>query len=366
MENSKEPTSRQSSGKEDEILQRIELLTTIGKNVEGTSPSVDITKRPDYLDESRFDSAQKVVNKYYNSSFMASSMGLMLLLQLKQILVPLLKTGKSRTVSDLYDRYTATAIYIKRCYESRFYDQASDGWRYISIVRSMHQRIYKIMNEDEKNRELLPVRERNNLDYVWVNQYDMALTQFAFIGLFLLRPDKCGARNISRDEMREVVYFWRLLSHQFGVEERFNLFVYHEELDKQLKLMEIIFDQYKQQLAPPRIGVGVKMAEGFLLAFEDLAKEVNFNIVEHHWFEVISLSGRQELLPYQGIDELWMLARFKTIFILSSSSDWSRRLTVRVYKRKLEKFCSKGQKMREKLTKKYPNITYELSQGLEG
>lgn len=361
MKDSIQTNLRQLSRQDqDELALRLELLLTVGKQVEGTSPMVDIKRRPEYLDERKFDSAQKTVNKYFLSLASASSIGLLLLLQLDEILIPLLQTGKSRTVSDLYARYSATSMYIKRCYESRFYDPESEGWQHLNLVRAMHRRIFKIMNDKQAYRKLLPEGERDNSKYVWVNQFDMALTQFAFIGLLVLRPDKCGATNISPREMSEVIYFWRLFSYQLGIEDRFNLFVYHEDISKQTKFLDMILDQYKERLNKPRREVAVEMAKGVLLAFEDFAPEATLNVVEHHWYDVILLTGRKELPPYNGIGELWKLARFKSIIKLASGSEIARRWIVEAYKKKLEKFYVKGDKIMRKLSKKYPNHIYEL------
>lgn len=360
MKNFEHKIRQLSQEEKNELSNRLKLLLTIGKQTEGTSPVIDISLRPPYFNEKHFDQAQKTLNEYYLSIAMASSIGLMLLIQLDEILTPLLITGKSRTVSDLYSRYSATAKYMKCCYETPFYDSSSEGWKHVNIVRSMHKRIYKFMNENEQYRKLIKnSADRDNKEYVWVNQFDMAITQFAFIGMFLLRPDKCGAPNITQEEIGQIVYFWRLLSYQFGIEDRFNIFVYHDDLAKQLSFMDMIFNQYKLRLEEPRNRIGVEMAKGITLAFEDLSRDITFNTSEHHWFDVISLSGRKELLPYNNLGERLRFARFKFVMNLSSRNRLFRQFMVRAYKKKLDKFCVKSDKIKPKLAKKYSNLVYE-------
>uniref|UniRef100_A0A6G1S9E9 Uncharacterized protein n=1 Tax=Aceria tosichella TaxID=561515 RepID=A0A6G1S9E9_9ACAR len=350
-----------TSEEEHEIRDRLRLLSTVGKQVEGTSQTNDITTKPNYYDELRVAPAQGAVNNYYASISMSSGVGLLLLAQLKEILIPLLKTGRSRTVVDLYTRYSATIKYIKRCYETNIFDSTSDGWRYINIVRSMHQRTHSLMNSPECREELRkPDSEYVGDEYVWVNQYDMALTQFAFIGLFLLRPDKCGAYHVSELDMSNIVYYWRLLSYQLGIEDRFNLFVYSHDMSKQIRLLELILDEFKQKLVTPRDETGLAMARGIMLALEDLVTETTFNILEHHWFEVVSLTGNDKLAPYDGMGERWKLFRFRLIFGYLVKSELALKWVNRMYKRKSEKFCDDSTRIRKKLAKKYPDQVYQL------
>jgi hypothetical protein len=340
-----------------EITDRLKLLNSVGKQIEATSRVCNIHVRPSYYDESKYRNSQKTINKYFSNVSMASSTGLILLLQIREILIPLLKTGKSRTVVDLYDRYTATAKYIKRCYETCIFDTNSEAWKYITLVRSMHQRVHKLMNSPEC--DSLVKYDNQVDDYVWVNQYDMALTQFAFIGLLIMRPDKCGAPGISDDEMGNVVYFWRLLSYQLGIEDRFNLFVYHDDMPKQRRLIDLIFEEFKCKLIAPRDQVGVEMSRGFMLAFEDFVTEATYNIIEHHWFEVISLSGNEKPEPYNGLGERWKLFRFKITRRLMKNEFLLHYINL-MYKKKFEKFCAESDKIKKKLAKKYPNHDYHL------
>lgn len=362
--NKQQQQQQLTQDEEEELSQRLKVLLNEGKQVEGTSPEVDHNKRPNYFDEERFQEAQKVINKYYLSASTSSSVGLILLLQLDEILLPLIKTGKSRTVVDLYDRYSATALYIKRVYESPFYEPTSDGWKYVMLVRAMHQRIFKLMNTnnsetDDSNQQC--DNDSTPTKTLWVNQYDMALTQFAFTGLLLLRPDKCAAPKVTEQELGQVTYIWRLLSHQLGIEERFNLFVYHDHVAKQVRYMELIFEHFKVKLAVKRNPIGVRMGEGFLLSFESLAKFVTFNIVERHWFDTISLSGRAQRPECENLAEKWKEIRQRAMFKLTSCSEITRSSLTRMYKQKLEKFCRQGDKVKKKLAKKYSNHTYDLS-----
>lgn len=341
---------------EDEKLEkRFEELLSLGKHIEGTSRSVDINVRPNYFDEERFKRAQRVLDKYYANLSMSSSTGLLFLVQLDCIVIPLLKTGKSRTICDLYDRYVMTAIAIRKCYDTNLIDRESEGWKYVTLVRAMHQRIHQMMQKDQV---LLDKKQRDEPRTIWVNQYDMALTQFAFIGLFLLNPKKCGAYYTTRQELEDVTYFWRILSYYLGIEERFNLFVFDQDLGKQVKFVKMLFKHIKELLEKSRNQIGLRMAQGITLAFEDFTKESTFNILDHHWSSDFSLSGLKQLKPYSNEEKLKLLI-FKFYFNVLFKNEKLRRWASNKYKSKFIKFVEKSDKNKRKLAKKYSHIKYE-------
>lgn len=337
-------------------------LLTEGKRVESTSSLVDINQRPDYFDLERFKRAQKTCQKYYTNLSMASSTGLMILLQIESILIPLLRTGKSRTVEHLYDRYTATAKFIRQYYESDFYEPDTEGRRAINLVRAMHQRIYKYMNDPAASGasqlDWIPPDSKDGGELL-VNQHDMAITQFAFIGLFLLYPERCAAYHITRDELSDVAYYWRLISYYLGIEDRFNIFAQCDDLNKQTELMRKLLEHVNKLRSEPQYDTGRRMSEGFMLAFGDFLTESSFNILNHWWSPCFSLSGDHELKPYT-LGDRWKLIFFLFYFKILFRSELFLSYMNKVYKRKFDKFCADGEKIKPKLAEKYKNITYEL------
>ena len=335
---------------ESTIEERFEILLSEGKQVEATSPNIDINLKPEYFDEESFKRAQKTCQKYYTNISLASATGLLLLVQLESILIPLLKTGRSRTVPDLFDRYVATAKYVRKYYETDFYQPTSEGWKALMIVRGMHKRIHQLMNEKNAAQQEAGV--------VWVNQYDMAITQFAFIGLFLLFPNKCAAYSISEEELKDIVYYWRLISYWLGIEERFNLFVFHEDLAKQTEYLNLVLKHQEQLLSGERDSVGLQMAKGITYALEDFTTETNFNILDHWWFPQVSLSGLQRPQPYSASD-LWKLSFFMFYFKVLFRNKALMGYMNEVYKKKFDKFAANGEKIKKKLGKKYSNYAVE-------
>lgn len=56
----------------------------------------------------------------------------------------------------------------------------------------------------------------------FINQRDMALTQFGFMGFITLCPEKLGVQ-LSREDIEAFVHYWRVIGHMVGIKERFNL-----------------------------------------------------------------------------------------------------------------------------------------------
>lgn len=55
-----------------------------------------------------------------------------------------------------------------------------------------------------------------------INQKDMALTQFGFMGYITLRPDILGIQ-VSRKNFEAFIHFWRVIGSMIGIEDRFNV-----------------------------------------------------------------------------------------------------------------------------------------------
>lgn len=57
----------------------------------------------------------------------------------------------------------------------------------------------------------------------FLNQMEMAITQFGFVGLFILFPKKFGAHGVSDEDMNAFVYLWRCLGYILGTDDMYNL-----------------------------------------------------------------------------------------------------------------------------------------------
>ena len=55
-----------------------------------------------------------------------------------------------------------------------------------------------------------------------ISQKDMAITQFAFVGIQLSSPEKLGIKA-SRDDLENFCHDWRVRGAMLGIEDRFNI-----------------------------------------------------------------------------------------------------------------------------------------------
>lgn len=58
----------------------------------------------------------------------------------------------------------------------------------------------------------------------WISQYDMALTQFAFIGMMITHPESLGFSHLSDEDRADICHFWRCIGHRLGISDQYNLF----------------------------------------------------------------------------------------------------------------------------------------------
>lgn len=152
--------------------------------------------------------------------------GLSFLVQVPTILPPLLFTKKSENVCALFTRYLDTLLHVRHWHTTDIFDPLTAGYKSLVSVRSMHRHISKVMNttagEHSNPSKIAP--------NVWVSQYDMVVTQWAFYGLQLMYPSACGLYHVTDNELYEIVYCWRVISYFIGIDDRFSLWA--ENLDK--------------------------------------------------------------------------------------------------------------------------------------
>ncbi|CAG2110428.1 unnamed protein product [Medioppia subpectinata] len=193
--------------------------------------------------------------------------GNILLLHLPQINVPVLTTGRSSSVYLVLRRVLSTASHVLKWYDDDPFDRNSTSHKSLSQVRNTcHMAVTKMMNERYPQE-----------DCRWLNQFDMAMTQWSYIGLVGIRPKECGFHKTTVEELEEYIYFWKNLESQC-----------------------------------PKVQIGVKLTKGinaimpkYILCYEGLMK---------YWYErlgvkhpIILQSLDQKLCYYLTIDNMQTL-----------------------------------------------------------
>jgi hypothetical protein len=245
----------------DSILPEYLNLLLEGMNVCGDS-GCPMDSRPEWVDLDKFRRGQWVAMKYLFGLVLAEMLSLMMILSYPDGLHSLVFTGKSDTPFKSFKRYLSTVTRVRSWYSDDIWQPGTEGHKNIKVVRAMHetvrQGLHNTKPEDLPKKINLsgnskcvckekaiwsPLREkicedfqvscpypRSNqrpfLDYrkspVFVNQMNMAVTQFGFMGLFILFPGRFGAHGLSDEDMDAFVHLWRCLGYVLGLEDRYN------------------------------------------------------------------------------------------------------------------------------------------------
>nr|CAI5829346.1 unnamed protein product [Callosobruchus analis] len=152
---------------------------------------------------------QQFFYKHIFGLFLSKLLGLIALLSLPLTLKILILTNMSSTPMTAYRRYMATIFHMCIWYDEDFTSERSLRlWASINKVRNMHNAASNKANVHYKYR---------------INQMDMALTQFGFMGISLIRSEMVGVHNVSEVEWKGFIHLWRVVGHVLGIDDRFNI-----------------------------------------------------------------------------------------------------------------------------------------------
>jgi hypothetical protein len=221
-----------------------------------------VDSKPEWIDLDKFRTGQRIAMKYLFGLVLAEMLSLMMIFSYPNGLQPLIFTGKSTTPFKSFKRYLSTVIRVRSWYSEDIWQPGTEGHNNIKAVRAMHetvrQELHKTKPDEFLKRSTLsgnckfvckeaaiwsPLHEEIREDFqrscsypspeqrpflisktnhVLMNQMDMALTQFGFVGLFVLFPSKFGAHGISDEDLDSFVHLWRCLGYVLGLEDRYN------------------------------------------------------------------------------------------------------------------------------------------------
>lgn len=218
-------------------------------------------------------------------------MGLSYLVQLPTILPPLLFTKKSENVCALFSRYLDTVLHVRHWHTTDIFDPQSEGFKSLAAVRSMHRHINKVMNATA-DKYSNPTKITPN---VWVSQYDMVITQWAFYGLMIMHPKACGLYHVTDDELYEVIYCWRVISYFIGIDDKYSLWA--ENLEKTRQLCHLVFDEvYRPILENQNLeSVGSKMAVDIFTSMASVLGPFTAEVANKYWFQLLGIKTEVRL-----------------------------------------------------------------------
>lgn len=226
----------------------------LGKQV-STDFEVPFDSKPEWYNEEKFKRGQKFAMQHLFCINFAETASLFLIFSLKTALEPLIFTERSSTPFKACQRYLSTLTRVMSWYEGDPWSEGSNSQRHMAVVRNMHRNVQnRLMSatSDELDRKTTLVgnapvwctsAETARRDFqsacpkpadgtycpyssrrggVWVNQLDMAITQFAFVGLVVTYPEKFGIHSANDDDLSGFLHVWRTLGHLLGIHDKYN------------------------------------------------------------------------------------------------------------------------------------------------
>lgn len=278
-----ETTTTNNENKQEYYINYVNDLRLKGKFIRSDrcQPSVKRDSLPNWFDDKLFNNAKLVYANNFMGINFAHFSGLILLVRSESIFNTLNSTGCSSSVSKLFRRYYNTVSHVKSWYEGDIFEIDSKAHNSLLIVRGMHNKVSKDMNDnsiyvDNNNKAnqdsridgkcpLSSIQQTNNNNnnnsfescrYVeetkpaYLSQYDIMITQFAFIGLILNKPKFVGLLSDSyftEYDAKSVIHFWRVIGFFLGASDKYNLGSY--PLNECKSLCDAFFElEFKQSM----------------------------------------------------------------------------------------------------------------------
>lgn len=225
---------------------------TVG-NVYSGDCGRSIDEKPDWLDIDRFQRGQKFVQKYLFGVSYNMSIVFFTIFSFGDLIKPLIRTKKSSSPYAAFRRYFSTALKVLNWCTEDPWMKGSPAYNDIEVVRRVHLSVRKnlLITPDEQIDEeatienpwcdtrqtllkdfedscsklkpsecpLFANNATSSARFKGLNQFEMAATQFAFVGMIVLFPKDYGMNNATDEELDAFCYTWRCIGYLLGIED---------------------------------------------------------------------------------------------------------------------------------------------------
>lgn len=221
------------------------------------TPEGDISQMemPNWFDKEKFNKAKEVYKNYFACVNFSHLCGLLLSFYFSKNIKTLRSTGESETTRTLFHRYLATIRHIQKWYEGNVWDVNDPAHRSLATVRSMHAKVAAKMSTRKDG-------------LVYVSQWDMAVTQWAFVGPMVLFPTRVGLHGCSSEEYEALIHFWRTIGYLLGIEDQYNLC--DGTYEQAMAACKIVFKKEYRELVRAADPTSVDMAENVVGALSKI------------------------------------------------------------------------------------------------
>lgn len=232
-------------------------------------------------------------------------------------------------------------------YDDDVFNPETKGYKSIRQVRAMHKRLQTSMNEKFK------VNDCDGNPRLWFTQYDVAMTQFAFIGLAMLYPKKTAMIAATTEELELINYYWRVLGYLTGVDDEYNA-CHFEKYEDIRKFNELIFEhEFRESLDNVPCKKGLDMSQSICTALHYFMPLLTFNNLAHWWKDHFKFNGYepQPMSAREKVLDCWTRLSFNHLM----KHEGFLRFSVKLHRRRFAKRCTNKDKVYEKLKAQYEN-----------
>lgn len=276
---------------------------------EGTKTACDITNEtfgsqgdspPPYFNQNLFKRGQELYKKNTYSMDLVHAFGVLILYSIPTALnVALSAAGSSFQLYDTHNRQLRTNLHIQSFYYSDL-KPTSNSWRTLRKIKMRHNGVSK----GSSNKGLNPL-----------TQLDMAVAQFAFFGLGIIRDEFVGLQDVSDKDWRGFHHYWRVMGHLLGMEERFNICSPSLETSKQIA--ELLVKQLIIPEMDKRCPVYLDTTKVASLCFKPMLLELETNCAVNYVYNLLKQKNIAEMYEATYVDMKWYSKVYYKCFVFS-------------------------------------------------
>lgn len=323
--------SRQSIISSDTSNDMYTALIKEAPYISGDGCTLIPTEEIAWIDKSLIEHSLNFYKRNFTLAIVANTFSLMFGFCVKPNSAVLLRTGKLHDPELSFHRYLSTIQRIGKFFMLPF-DQAK-AYRAFDCVRKMHLLASQKRFEDQPSAEELKLDEpwktelaravRNDLQHIetedapthlltWdppvpVSQFDMALTQFGFIGTMWLFPRVFGIKDRD-EEMKGAIHVWAIFGKLLGIKDEFNVC-----LKPDPELYDKLFRNIIVESLKTMDETVVTIQSNFVHAF---SRRLPFLT-----YKAMLFYGLMDVEGYKG-DNLWKLMSFSDKLSLKTLQCW--------------------------------------------
>nr|XP_027204257.1 uncharacterized protein LOC113797982 [Dermatophagoides pteronyssinus] len=258
------------------IDESYEKFHSIGSKLPINYAKNDENHLPPWININQIQRIRSLYKQYSYSLFMAHIAGLLVLIFNPFIYKTLNATGKSKNLVTLFYRYYYTAKFVRDWYKNKIWVKGDCSYETIQLVKNMHANVSDKQNEGKIV----------NKDIMEISCADMTITQWAFIGLLVLYPEKVGF-STKREDIELVIHFWAVIGYMLGIEDEYNLCI--GNLDTVRQRCQIIMENDQRPYVKNFDKDSAKMVEKILISLNQFVIGAKFKPFIKYIFDMMNI-----------------------------------------------------------------------------